>query len=316
MRSITILPKLKEPELRRIRDAAPGWTIHAGEAATNEAVRESEIVVGWRDGLERELLADGARLRWLQSWSAGMDHLDIDRFLERGVYLTSANGVHAFPISETIFAMLLAFTRKLHVYVRNQSRRVWDHGGLKLELHGKTLGLIGVGAIGEETARIAKAGFGMRVLGVRRSAKPSPNVDAMYPPSELASMLAECDYVVNAAPATNETRRMFGEREFAAMKPTAFFVNVGRGAAVDEAALAAALQEGRIAGAGLDVFEEEPLPPEHPLWAMDNVIVTPHSAGSTEHYNARAVDIFLDNLAMYLDGLPPARNLLGDAKRY
>lgn len=316
MKTIAILPKLREPELRRIRDAAPDWTIVAGEQATDEAVREAEIVVGWRDGLERALLADGARIRWLQSWSAGMDHLDIDRFMERGVYLTSANGVHAFPISETIFAMLLAFTRKLHVYVRNQSQRVWDHGGLKLELHGKTLGLIGVGAIGEETARIAKAGFGMRVLGVRRSAKPSPNVDAMYPPSELAAMLPECDYVVAAAPATAETQRMFGEREFASMKPTAFFVNVGRGAAVDTEALVAALREGRLAGAGLDVFEEEPLPAEHPLWAMDNVIVTPHSAGSTEHYNARAVDIFLDNLAMYLRGLPPARNLLGEAKRY
>ncbi|WP_309118336.1 D-2-hydroxyacid dehydrogenase [Paenibacillus sp.] len=317
IRTIAIIPKLKEPELNRIREAAPGWTVLAGTEATDDAVREAEIVVGWRDGLESAVLSETSRVRWLQSWSAGMDHLEIDRYLERGIELTSANGVHAYPISETVFAMLLAFTRKIDVYIRNQQHRKWDHAGLKSEMHGKTIGIIGVGAIGEETARIAKAAFGMRVLGVRRSGAPSPAVDEMFAVERLLDMLPSCDYVVAVVPSTSESKHLFDARAFAAMKETAFFVNVGRGSVVDTQALIDALNAGRIAGAGLDVFEEEPLPADHPLWAMDNVIVTPHTAGSTERYAERAVDIFLRNLEMVLDGRPPAINRLdAQGKRY
>jgi phosphoglycerate dehydrogenase-like enzyme len=316
-RTIAILPKMKEVELRRIREAAPGWNIVAGPEATDDAVRDAEIVVGWRDGLENVVLSESSRTRWMQSWSAGMDHLEIDRYLERGIALTSANGVHAYPISETIFAMLLAFTRKLDAFIRNQAQRKWDHAGLKAEIHGKTLGIVGVGAIGEETARIAKLAFGMRTLGVRRSGAPSANIDEMYKTDRLLDMLPQCDYVVAIAPATPETTHLFDARAFEAMKPSAYFVNVGRGSVVDTEALLEALESGRIAGAGLDVFEEEPLPKEHPLWAMDNVIVTPHTAGSTERYAERAVDIFLRNLAAYVDGRqPPINRLDGEAKRY
>ncbi|HZG56998.1 D-2-hydroxyacid dehydrogenase [Paenibacillus sp.] len=315
MRSIAVLPKLREKERSRIREAAAGWNVAFGEEATDDAVRDAEIVVGWRSGLERVVLSDDSKARWLQSWSAGMDHLEVDRYLERGIVLTSANGVHAYPISESIFALLLAFTRNLHVYIRNQAERKWDHGGLKLELHGRTLGIVGVGAIGEETARLGKA-FGMRVLGMRRSGAPAPYVDEMYGPGGLREMLPACDYVVSLVPSTEETKHLFGAAEFEAMKPTAFFVNVSRGAAVDTEALLAALREGSIAGAGLDVFEEEPLPQDHPLWSMDNVIVTPHSAGSTEKYAERAVDIFVRNLEFYLKGEPPAVNRLGPDKKY
>ncbi|TLS50277.1 D-2-hydroxyacid dehydrogenase [Paenibacillus antri] len=316
-RTIAIIPKLKAPELNRIREAAPGWTVLAGGEATDDAVRNAEIVVGWRDGLESVVLSESSRVRWLQSWSAGMDHLEIDRYLERGIELTSANGVHAYPISETVFAMLLAFTRKIDAYIRNQQHRKWDHAGLKSEMHGKTIGIVGVGAIGEETARIAKAAFGMRVLGVRRSGAPSPAVDEMFAVERLLDMLPACDYVVAVVPSTSESKHLFDARAFAAMKETAYFVNVGRGSVVDTEALIDALNAGRIAGAGLDVFEEEPLPADHPLWAMNNVIVTPHTAGSTERYAERAVDIFLSNLEMVLNGRPPAINRLGaQGKRY
>jgi len=316
-RTIAILPKVKEVDLRRIREAAPGWRVAVGPEATDDVVRGAEIVVGWREGLETVVLDPSSNVRWMQSWSAGMDHLDVDRYLERGIELTSANGVHAYPISETIFAMLLAFTRKLDAYIRNQAKRKWDHAGLKAEMHGKTIGIVGVGAIGEETARIAKAAFGMRTLGVRRSGAPNPHVDEMYKTDRLLEMLPACDYVVAVAPATAETTHLFDARAFEAMKPSAYFVNVGRGSVVDTEALLEALRDGRIAGAGLDVFEEEPLPEDHPLWGMDNVIMTPHTAGSTERYAERAVDIFLRNLADYLADRPPAVNRLdGEAKRY
>src|SRR5690606_19620281 len=139
-------------------------------------------------------------------------------------------------------------------------------------------------------------------LGMRRSGAPAPYVDEMYGADGLRKLLPHCDYVVSILPATAETKHLFGAAEFRAMKPEAVFVNVGRGSAVDTEALVAALRDGTIAGAGLDVFEQEPLPADHPLWAMDNVIVTPHSAGSTERYAERAVDIFIENLKLYLNG--------------
>jgi len=315
MPTIAIFPKLSAAQLERIREAAPGWTLLYGDDLTDERAAEAEIVFGWRSGIERALLQPGSKVRWHQSWSAGMDHLDVDRFAERNVALTSANGVHANAISETIFAMMLAFTRNLHVYQRNQAARTWHHGGLKLELHGKTIGIVGVGAIGKETAKIAKA-FDMTVLGVRRSGGAAEHVDEMYGLDALVDMLPRCDYVVNILPLTAETRHLFGAREFAAMKPTAFFVNVGRGATVRTEALVEALRDGRLAGAGLDVFEQEPLPADHPLWGMENVFVTPHTAGSTERYHDRIMDIFVANLKDYVNGNPPSINRLGGGKTY
>lgn len=316
MRTMVLFPKLNETLLARIREAAPNWNILMGAEADEAAVREAEIIFGWKKGLETILLSGASKVRWIQSWSAGMDHLDAEAFLSRGIELTSANGVHANPISETIFAMLLAYTRNLHLYMRNQTKRRWEHGNLRLELHGKTLGIVGVGAIGEETARIAKAAFGMRVLGLRRSGAPAPFVDEMYRAAGLLEMLPHCDYIASIVPATKETKHLFGEAEFRAMKPSAFFVNVGRGSTVDTDALLAALTEGRLAGAGLDVFEQEPLPDDHPFWNMENVIITPHSAGSTEHYAERAAEIFAANLKMYAAGGIPEINRLNASKLY
>jgi len=316
MGTVVVLVKLKDEELERIREAAPGWNVVPRDAATEEAVRGADILVGWNPSYREAVLDPASKVRWIQAWSAGVDQLRLDAFFERGIEVTSANGVHAFPISETIFALMLAFTRKIHTYVRQQLERKWHPGGLRLELHGKTIGIAGVGVIGEETARNAKTAFGMRESGMCRSGVASPYVDEMYPAGSQLRWLPECDYVVSVMPATEETRHVFGEREFSAMKPTAFFVNVGRGSAVDTGALVAALREGKIAGAGLDVFEEEPLPPDHPLWGMENVIITPHTAGLTEHYSQRALAIFLENFRAVLRGEPPPVNRLTPEQRY
>ena len=164
--------------------------------------------------------------------------------------------------------------------------------------------LVGIGAIGERTAKVA-SGLEMRVLGVRRHPNVSaPGVEAMVGPDQLLSLLPQADFVVLTVPLTDETRHMIGETELRSMKPTAYLVNIGRGGTIDEEALIRALQEGRIAGAGLDVFETEPLPESSPLWDMDNVIVTSHYAGLTPLYNERALSIFLDNLRRYRAGEP------------
>lgn len=316
-RTMVILQQLSNEAIGRIRQAAPGWdVVDAGERSDWPArLREAEIVCGWKPEVPELCLVEDAKLRWLQAWGAGVDKLPLDRLGRAGVTVTTASGVHPNPMSETAFAMMLAFSRGLHIAVRNQMRGAWQSAGSLSEIHGRTLGVVGVGAIGQEIARLGKA-FGMRVLGIRRSGEPTECVDAMRDMNGLNEMLLECDYVVAAMPLTDETRHMFGREQFASMKRTAYYINVSRGATTDTEALMDALREGAIAGAGLDVFEQEPLPAEHPLWTMDNVIVTPHNGGVTDRYQERALDIFLANLNSYLQGQEPPLNRVDPVKQY
>jgi phosphoglycerate dehydrogenase-like enzyme len=257
-------------------------------------------------------------LRWYQQWGAGADwllrHPDI---AARDFILTNASGVHAIPISEHILAYLLAFARSLPAAFFDQERHQWDREKdlPVFELAGKTLLLVGVGAIGQRTAQVASA-LGMRVHGIRREAAENvPGVERMFRPEQLMEALPEADFVVLTLPLTAESRGMFGERAFSRMKPTAYLINIGRGGTVDETALINALQTGQIAGAGLDVFEKEPLPPESQLWDMKNVIITAHYAGSTPHYQERALEIFIDNLERYAKG-QPLRNVVDKQQGY
>ncbi len=235
---------------------------------------------------------------------------------KKNIYITSANGVHSYPISETIFALLLGFTRNIHAYVRNQLVKKWDGTDIKLEAHKKTIGIIGVGAIGLETAKIAKA-FDMHVIGVRNSRKPTDYVDELYTSDQLNEVLPLCDYVVVTLPLTDDTYHLFQKEQFNQMKKSAFFINIGRGEIVKEEDLISALKSGEILGAGLDVFETEPLEQSSPLWELDNVIITPHTSGSTEHYNSRVIeDILLVNANHYLKEEPLPINLVDYQKGY
>ncbi len=259
----------------------------------------------------RDLIARAPNLRWLQQWGAGADWiLRHPEVVQHPVVITNTSGIHAIPISEHVFAYLLAFARRLPDAIRAQNRRHWlthseisEMGGV-FELAGLTMLVVGVGAIGERIARLGKA-LEMRVWGVRRH--PEKNVsgaDRMFGPENMQDVLPEADIVVLTLPYTSETHHLFDARAFAAMKRGAYFVNIGRGKVVDEAALVGALHSGQIAGAGLDVFETEPLPAESPLWEMPNVIITPHHSGMTPYYDQRAMAIFLDNLRRYKSGLP------------
>jgi phosphoglycerate dehydrogenase-like enzyme len=278
-------------------------------AAIEALLDEIEIAAGW---FPPELLGRAPRLRWVQQWGAGVDWLlRFPEAAEMPFLLTNASGVHAIPISEHIMGMLLMFARGLHGAVRAQSRREWwrpKHRDV-FELAGKTMLLVGVGAIGARTAELAVA-HGMRVEGIRRDSQTAvPGIAAMYGPQALRERLVHADIVVLTVPLSRETQGLIGAPELAAMKPSAYLVNIGRGATVDEAALVAALRAGRLAGAGLDVFGEEPLPDTSPLWDMENVIITAHYSGNTPAYDGRAMAIFLDNLRRFQAG-EPLRNLV------
>ncbi|MCQ6559562.1 D-2-hydroxyacid dehydrogenase [Paenibacillus mendelii] len=311
MRTIAIVHPLKDELVAKIIEAAPGWTVIGGQDTIKDQaiLSESEIIFGWNSAVKEAAMLPKAKLKWVQNWGAGVERLPLTELAGRGIEVTNATGVHPNPISETIFAMLLAFTRELHVSVRNQQNREWVRHGELRELHGSTIGILGVGAIGLETAKLAKA-FGMTVLGVRRSGQPGANVDRMYVTEELPELLRQCDFVVSCLPHTEETVHLIGREAFSTMKSSAYYINIGRGTTTNTEALVDALRSGAIAGAGLDVFEQEPLPSEHPLWSMDNVIITPHNAGSTPKYMERLTDIFTSNLKQYVQGHPLGVNVV------
>lgn len=317
-KKMVITNSLDDYLIKQIKEIIPDWNIIVGKDRDiwQEHLQDAEIIAGWKKGIEEVCLAPHSKLKWLQTWSAGVDSLPLESLESKNITVTSANGVHAYPISETIFALMLSLTRKIHTYVKNQQVRKWHHSGMKLEMHEKTVGIIGVGTIGKEAAKIAKA-FGMKVLGIRHSGKQSDVVDEMYTTDQLDLVLPNCDYVVVTLPLTNQTNGLFTSIQFDLMKSSAFFINIGRGEIVIEKDLIAALQEGKIAGAGLDVFEQEPLSVDSPLWEMENVIITPHTSGSTEHYNQRVIEnILIPNLKNYISGNQPSVNLVDFTKGY
>ncbi|MBI4286882.1 MAG: D-2-hydroxyacid dehydrogenase [Chloroflexi bacterium] len=265
----------------------------------------------------QRVLVRAPRLRWVHTFSTGLEHLDGTGLLESSLLVTNARGVPAFPIAEHVAMFMLMFSKNMLTVMANQRRKV-ARRTQPSSLEGKTVGIVGLGAIGSEVSRLARA-FRMRVIGTRRSAMSRQEnvegMDVLYPPQELKALMAESDFVVLALPLTPGTRRLIGEAELRAMKPTAYLINVSRGSIVDETALIATLREGRIAGAGLDVTETEPLPPESPLWDVPNVILTPHEAGATADYNDRVANLFLANLKRYLEG-QPLINVVDKAKGY
>jgi D-2-hydroxyacid dehydrogenase (NADP+) len=309
--------RLSAAQLAQIQAAAPGMRVvmTTERAAIERVLDDVEIAVG---SFPHDLLPRARRLRWLQEWGAGVDWLlRHPELAELDFTLTNASGVHAIPISEQILGYLLAFARKLPAAVRAQERRAWQAPGRDqlFELAGKTMVLVGVGAIGARTAAIAAA-FGMRVLGIRRNpAGDLPGVEAIYGSDQLYDLLPQADCVVLTVPLSRATQGMIGERELRAMKTTSYLINIGRGGTIQQQALIQALREGWIAGAALDVFEQEPLPATSPLWELDNVIITAHYAGLTPAYDQRALAIFLDNLRRYHAG-EPLRNVVDKAAGY
>ena len=240
-------------------------------------------------------------LRWLHSFSAGVDDVFFQRLLARGVRLTTSSGAHAVPIAHTVMMYLLALSRDLRGWLADQAERRWNPRDV-VELQGRTLGVVGLGPIGLEVARLGQA-FRMQVIGLRRSPRGDEPCET-WPLSRLHELLARVDDLVLALPLSEETRGVIDRHALSMLRPGSTLVNVGRGDLVDEAALVEALAEGRLRGAGLDVFQREPLPVESPLWSMQSVIVTPHSSGSTPANLDRASEIFVDNLSRYVRGEP------------
>ncbi len=296
--------ELPQQDLKRVKELAPEMDllVTRERAKIERVLADVEILSGWAP---HDLVLKTPNLRWVQQWGAGADWLmRYPPAAEMDFILTNVSGLHAVPISEHILAFMFVFARGLHYAQRNKTNLEWrsPDGDQVFELAGKTVLVVGVGSIGARTAKLA-ASIGMQVIGIRRNASIGvEGVAAMHGPERLLDLLPEADFVVLTAPLNRETRGMIGERELERMKRSAYLINIGRGGMVDEGALVQALQEGRVAGAGLDVFETEPLPEDSPLWRMENTIITAHYAGKTPHYHERAMAIFLDNLERFRSG--------------
>ncbi len=298
--NLLILEPLAKEYARRISSKFPQVVIHPAtkEDEIGDFIEKADILVGFR--ISDGLLKKAKNLKWIQSLGTGVDYFLNLPSLRREILLTSTRGIHGPQMSEMAFLHMLVLNRNYPQVVRNQEREAWERWPAKL-LYQKKVGIFGVGTIGVELAGKCKA-FGMITYGIDIFRRELDCIDHFYGPEDIVKVAAEVDYLIVVAPYTPETKKIINRKVFSAMKPTAFFINIGRGELVEEDALIDALNSGEIAGAGLDAFIQEPLPKGHPFWKTKNLIITPHVGGMSDIYVDQALAIFEPNLQKFLSG--------------
>lgn len=329
---LILSPPVEEDRLAKIRQAAGPMSVVNAETE-DQAIAEIADADAFFGKLTPAMLKAANKLRWVQSPTASLEHYIFPELVEHPCVLTNMRGLYYDIIASHVFGYILTFARNLHLYLRQQIQRKWEPvGGEKgkgtfatgvanvaamdkshMHVRDCTLGVIGLGSIGAEIARVGVA-FGMRVLAVDPVQSEAPDgVASLWRLDRLDALLAGSDFVVIAAPHTPDTEGMFRRAQLQKMKPTAYLINIGRGAIVSLDDLVGALQAREIAGAALDVFEIEPLPSEHPLWGMENVIITPHVAACSVRLAERHLEVLLDNVARFVRG-EPLRNVVNKEK--
>ncbi len=313
---IVCAERLTAQEQERIRSAAPNVTLEVigNRSELKEKARDAEVILGIVDA---ETMLSARRLKWVQTWHAGVETLPKE-LMEHACVLTNMQRVFAPVIAESALALMLSLTRGLtQSSIPSFKLRKWSRDEVPLEdLEGKTLAIVGLGGIGAETARRAHYGFNMRILAVDPKPLPKPEfVAELHEPAWLPQMVPQADILMSAAPLTKQTTRMFNETVFRMMKRTAYFINVSRGGLVDQEALAQALKQGWIRGAGLDVTTPEPLPKDHFLWECPNLVITPHNSGLAPVRQTRLVALVVENVRRYALGIP-LLNVVDKARGY
>ncbi|MBC8288949.1 MAG: D-2-hydroxyacid dehydrogenase [Planctomycetes bacterium] len=323
---LLIFPPVEDHRLKAIETAAGDVEV-VNATSDEQALAEIVDAEGFFGKMSPELLAASTKLRWVQSPTASLEHYLFPELIEHPCQLSNMRGLFSDVIADHVMGYVLMFARNFHLYLRRQMEAQWAPVGSELmteqpfmagpssvtpvdsahiHLSDATLGVVGAGFIGREICRRASA-FGMRVLAVDPITKTIPGiVEEVWPTERLDDLLAESDFVVIAAPHTPETEKLFGTAQFERMKKSAFLINIGRGVIVDLTALTDALREGLIAGAGLDVYEVEPLPEDHPLWQMENAILTPHIAAASPRISERHLETLLENVRRFSQGKEPA----------
>jgi len=318
--TVLVLADPAAPALRKLDGIGPGITVRVGKTADalGDAVADARVLFNWTGSKPEvhRVMQSAPRLEWIHAMYAGLDRSLFPELIESPIPLTNGSGVFSQSLGEFIMLGVLYFAKDVPRRIRSQAERHWDVFD-NVEISKQTIGIVGHGDIGRAVSSRAKA-FGMRVLALRKNVAPragDEHVDRVYAVSDLHAMLPECDYVAVTAPLTPETKGMIGKAEFARMKPSAIIMNVGRGPVIDEAAMVEALQTKRIRGGAIDVFEVEPLPPDSPLWSLDNVLLTAHCADHVEGWVESAVVFFLEQFSRWKNG-EPLRNLVDKRAGY
>lgn len=303
--TVLVLSNPTEPQLAMLEQLPPETTIAVGNSAEafERAAPDADVLFNWSGSrsLLREVFGMCPRLEWVHSRAAGLDNQLFPELVASPALLTNGTGVFSAPLGEFALAAVLYFAKDLRRMMRNQQAGRWEQFDVT-EIAGQTAGIVGYGDIGRAVATRLRP-MGMDVLALKRHGPPlyhvDPLVSRIYGPETRLEMIARCDYLIASAPLTPETRGMIGAPEFAAMKPTAVVINIGRGPVIDEAAMVAALTARKIKGAGLDVFDEEPLPDGHPFYRLENVLLSPHCADHTPDWLERAMQFFLDQFERF-----------------
>ncbi|MDW5524778.1 phosphoglycerate dehydrogenase [Carnobacterium maltaromaticum] len=317
-KGIWLLQETTPEQLQRVKDLAPDYEVIDGfsDSTLNFPAADIEIVYGWSSAKSDFLLENkDSHLKWIQAKSAGVDTMNLSLLNEKNIILTNASGIHGVPIAESVFGMLLADTRGIKKAINQQTNKVWSQTESLVELKGKTMMIIGMGQVGKEVARLAQA-FGLNVIGVNRSGNPVTEVSEIIKQDQIPKHLKRADFVVNILPLTSETTNYYDDSFFTSMKKGAGFINVGRGPSVDTDALIRQIKNGQIGFAGLDVFKEEPLAKDSPLWDLPEVLITPHISGVAEHFKKRLFAIFEENLTAYVAGEELPRNVIDYKHNY
>lgn len=301
-KKILALRSLYPEHKERIKEIAPEYEILESLDEVDH-IEDVEIVYSWdrTEAGDNFIRDEKNQVKWIQTVSAGIDYLPLDLLEEKGIQLTNSSGIHAHGIAESIFGMLLNYTRGIGKAVIAQQKGEWIGTDQLLELNGKSIMIVGTGKIGKQTGKLAKA-FNMKTIGINRSGREVEYMDELYIQEDLATVIGKADIVVNILPLTDQTKELFNEGLFDQMKSDAIFINVGRGGTVKTEDLLKALETNSIGFAALDVFEEEPLPEDHPFWKRKDVLITPHFSGMLEDYDKSVFPIFEENLKAFVNG--------------
>lgn len=306
--------EFKEEWLAEIAKKAPEYHF----TTTTEKLDWSSVTltIGWSKEWEEHLLSADSTLKWVQSISAGVDTLPLAKFREKNILLSNSSGIHAQAIAEHVLAAILMTTRGFTQTVKNQSLERWSAQDIHFRyLTEQEILIVGTGHIGQKLAELLQ-GLGAAPVGINTSGHPVAGFSKTYSLDQLEEVSQKADFVINILPLTPETTHLYDSDFFETMNPTGTFINVGRGASVDTSALVAALKNGQIQQALLDVFEEEPLPQGHPLWQLENCIITPHISGMTPHFQKAFMEIFLNNLSCFVTTGELAQNQVSLTEGY
>jgi len=306
MTNVLILLAMPENVRKQYHDGIkarfPDVTVNVvdNHAKVDPYIGEADVLITFGPMMSDQVLAKGVKLKWIQALGTWVDGITDQASLRKEVIVTNLHGIHGPPVSEAAFMSMLALSRQLPRTVRNQDKHYWERFPARL-LHDKTVGIFGIGVIAEELAPKCKA-FGMKVVGISSAQRDVPGFDRVYARSQLTEAVRDLDYLVLLTPLTPETRNIVDAKVLAAMKRGAYLVNLARGGVVDEAALMEALKSKHLAGAALDVFAKEPLPADHPLWDMEDVIITTHQGGFCDVYVNFALPVIEQNLRKFIAG--------------